>query len=144
MEGKIRLIVLGVIIVAILGMYYLFYSQEVVAPIKEIDETVVTAPEQSAPIIEEVLIVHGFNKGVHTVSGNLTLPTPCYTLNADVMLSSSTPVVATLHFSSGDAGGMCIQVLDERPFEVSFKAAEDATIKGLWNGTEISLTEPAE
>lgn len=144
MNSTIKLGALAVALIAIITVYYFFFSQEVVAPETNVEEVPIEnqIPEESAPT--SVSISRTYSKGTHTVRGVISLPTPCYTLATDVEVSSTTEPLATIVFSSGDPGGMCIQVIDEREFEVNFKAPEGVALKGLLNGTEISLTESTE
>lgn len=144
MKGNLKLIALVCALVVIVAVYYFFFSQEVVAPVSDIPVELVETQDPIQTTPQSITIQHSFTKGTHTVRGTIVLPTPCYTLGTEVEMSSSTPSVATIFFSSGDPGGMCIQVIDERPFEVTFKAADSTAVRGVLNGTAITLTESTE
>ncbi len=144
MNRNTKFLALGIAIIAIVSVYYIFFSQEVVAPVTDLPAETVEDVDVMQPSTQSVSVHRSYAKGVHTVEGVITLPTPCYTLATQVEVSSSSPSVATIYFSSGDPGGMCIQVIDERAFKTTFKGAESVTLKGIMNGTEIALSEAGE
>lgn len=133
-------VVLGFIIV--LGAAYLFFHKTAEAPAGEQEageqaNDVLPLPASAPPLV----VTHTISKGVHTVNGTIALPNPCYFLDVQAQISESDPSVVTLVFTASDEGGICVQVIDERSFEVEFEAPDEIELKAVKDGAYIPISE---
>ncbi len=85
---------------------------------------------------------HQYRGGVHTFLGTFETPTPCYSHNVEVLDKNGFKEIAITYQEIHDATGeavVCIEVIDERQFKVSFEGPlEDNTITTL-NGELVNL-----
>jgi hypothetical protein len=136
---RILAVVLGFVIV--FGTAYLLFNDTADAPAdtetQEESADTLPLPNEAEPLT----VSRSFSKGTHTVEGTISLPNPCYFLDVVATVSDSMPQVVTLTFTTADEGGICVQVIDERDFSVSFEAEEDIILKAVRDGVEISITE---
>lgn len=82
---------------------------------------------------------HFYIDGVHTVVGEIPLPTPCDLLNADAMVAESFPEQITLDFSVINNAEVCAEVVTPGRFKVSATASEEATWSAAFNGRQVEL-----
>lgn len=82
---------------------------------------------------------HFYKDGGHTVQGNISLPTPCHELSNSVDVERGNPDQVTINFTVVSTAEICVQVIAERFFTVSFEADEDARIRATLNGAPIAL-----
>lgn len=105
-----------------------------VLPSSEIKSPVI--PEEtppSLPALDTVRVYHSFDaeSGTHTYRGTFVTPTPCFALRADALVAESFPEQISLALATQDSGGICVQVLDEKPFAVEVQAGEGARLMGV-------------
>ncbi len=130
------------IFLALLGGLYLAFvlmADRLVAP------TISNNPVSNGtdPITGEeqtVVITRSYANGTHTLRGVIALPTPCHTFSQEVRVMESYPEQVVIDFTSKDSGAICVQIIDERPFEVTFQASEAATIRATLNGNPLILS----
>src|SRR3989344_1658588 len=127
---KVASLVLGFIVV--LGAAYLIFSGIAEAPVEDLSrgdqiQTELPLPGDTQPL----LITRTFSDGVHTVTGVVQLPNPCYFLDVKAHVGDGEPRELTLTFTTADEGGICIQVIDEREFEVEFEAPENIVLHAI-------------
>lgn len=75
-----------------------------------------------------------YQNGVYTLSGTLSLPTPCHELKTDTRIAESYPEQVTIEFTVVDTGAICVQVIDERPWSVQARVSSEATFRAVVNG----------
>lgn len=75
-----------------------------------------------------------YQNGTYTVSGVLSLPTPCHELKTETRILESYPEQVVIEFTVVDSGGICVQVIDERPWTVQVKVSSEATFRAIVNG----------
>lgn len=130
------------IFLALLGGLYLAFvlmADRLVAP---------TIPDNPAsngnvPVTgeeETISVTRSYANGTHILRGVIPLPTPCHELSQDVRVMESYPEQVAIDFTSKDSGAICVQIIDERPFEVTFQASEAATIRATLNGKPLILS----
>lgn len=89
--------------------------------------------------MQEVVVEKSFINGEHTLTGQLTVPTPCHTIEQEVIIRESYPEQVQIDFKIVDSGGVCAQVLVDQEFEVSFQASELATVQAFLDGVPIKF-----
>lgn len=145
MHGRAAImgIVLFVLIVA--GMFIFAYM-------KKTEITDVQTPDQSETVsddryanIERITGKHYFIDGVHTVVGEIPMPTPCDLLEAQTFVAESYPEQITIDFSVINNADTCTQVVTPARFKVTATASEDATWSARFMGRAVELNLiPAE
>ena len=91
--------------------------------------------------IDTIVATHTYMNGVHTLTGTVSLPTPCYEMSVDSTVVNGRPEQATINFVVTPPPGdiACIQVIDDREFETRFGAAPDSIISATVNGEPVML-----
>ncbi len=107
------------------------------------------APEEPLPAAETPLKApdkiitakHQFKDDVHTIVGEIDMPTPCHLLNwDDVVISQSFPEQVMINFKSiYKSEEACAQVITPQRFKVTFKASQNAVISATLDGKKIIL-----
>ncbi len=120
-------------VIAVLLLSWLFFWR---------DNPNVSVPKEDSGVVEDsgVLITakHEYKEGVHTIAGEVGLPTPCHILATDYIMKSG-PREVVLTFESSTKADACAQVITPARFKIDFKATEDAAISALWNGKKAEL-----
>ncbi len=97
--------------------------------------TEVSVATTTSPVIRLVSLKDSYRRRVHTVSGALVVPTPCYTVDAETKLvPSTTPQVIRLDLSVPPDTGRCLELSATTTFSVKQKAKKDAVIVTYLNG----------
>lgn len=128
--------IIGVLIIA-MGVYF-FVPREAESPISDKEPAQTTEPQ------ENYTIEHVFDDGVHTISGTLTLPTPCHEVRQDVAIAESFPEQVFITIDVVATDGICIQVIDERDFSIDVEVDEAATFSLEINGAQVAVPALAE
>jgi hypothetical protein len=88
--------------------------------------------------VSVVQMKHQFKDGRHTYVGSLDLPTPCYSLDSDLVKTSNTEGSITLNTSRNDEE-ICAQVVTTRTFRLQIDAPMNFMVKGMLNGRAVEL-----
>ncbi len=130
-------IVIFVLIVA--GMFTFAYlkKQEMVA----VEEPNPAAPAAEVPYasITRVDAKHFFAGGVHTIVGEIPMPTPCDLLEANARVAESMPEQVTIDFTVINTAEFCAAVVTPQRFSVTASASEAATFGATFMGRPIEL-----
>jgi hypothetical protein len=84
-----------------------------------------------------------FIDGMHTVAGEILMPTPCDLLDTGAVIAESFPEQITLDFSVINNAKTCIQVTTPARFKIEAQASERATFSARFQNrkVELNLTE---
>jgi len=128
--------VLGIVVVAgiILAVFFFWPGAE--------NEPKDIVEDTSAAIVDvkdDVVIEHLFDDGVHTISGVVTLPTPCHELQENIRIAESFPEQVSIDLAIVDTGGVCIQVIDDREFSIDVEVDEAASFTLSIDGVTIPV-----
>jgi hypothetical protein len=143
--NPVGIAIVGILVVLAIGLFaYSLLSGRS-------DEEVVEEPTDTAAQDEPrevVTAMHDFADGVHTVAGELDVPTPCHVLNSEAVFVNGDPnaVEVRLTTATEEDSEMCAQVVTAARYKVSFEAPENATITASLNGVPVqfSLVEVPE
>ncbi len=132
------LIVSAIIFIAIIGAmfgYAALKRAELDRPTTSIE------PIPESPRTEEVRInaVHFFKDGMHTVIGDLMVPTPCDLIQASASVAESMPEQVTIALTTTNNDDTCAQVMTLQRFRVDFSASKDAQIRATLDGKDVIL-----
>lgn len=135
-------IILVVIIFALLvvGMFMYAYMKKAELTsneppqTEEIDEETVLYP-----YITRIDAVHYYIDGVHTIVGEIEMPTPCDLLEVESVVMESFPEQVVLNFSVINTAEACIQVITSQRFMAEFSASPEAVITASFMGRSVDL-----
>jgi hypothetical protein len=140
MNRKLWISVVTLIILLLVGAA--FYSD------KKAENIDYSAERQKAidEIINQPTITintkHQYKNGEHIFLGFLEVPTPCYTHNVEVKKSPEiTEIAVTYTEDLSKTTDVCIQVISERTFKISFAGEEDENIIMTLNGEIVKLNQ---
>lgn len=127
--------VIGIIVIAaiMLAGYFFWPSGS------DMDADPITQDPLKTQDGQEVVVAHTFEDGVHTISGEIVLPNPCYELKEDVAIAESFPEQVFIELTSVVTDGICIQVIDDRPFSIDVEVDEQASFTLSVNGENIPV-----
>lgn len=127
--------IIGILVVAAIILAGYFFWPKAEEPGQDAD-----APNTPVAQEEETYSVrHSFDDGVHTVSGVITLPTPCHELRENIRIAESFPEQVFIDLTTVDTGGICIQVIDDREFSIDVEVDEAASFALSINGVAVSV-----
>lgn len=135
------------IIVAILLFGLIVVGMFVFAFLKKAEiqnNTVNTATEESKAEVKYAAITrvdakHFYTDGVHTLVGEVTMPTSCDLLEARVTVAESYPEQIGVNFTVINTTEFCPQTPTAQRFKVSATASADAMFSALFMGREVEL-----
>lgn len=96
-------------------------------------------PEVLYASISRVDAKHFYSDGLHTLVGEIAMPTPCDLLQSDVLIAESYPEQVTIDFSVINNADFCAQVVTPQRFKVEAQASEKATFSARLEGRVIEL-----
>lgn len=89
--------------------------------------------------IERIDAKHFFIDGVHTLAGEIVMPTTCDLLNWDSVVAESMPEQVTVNFDVINNSESCAQAMTAQRFKVTFTASENAVIRATLEGRAVEL-----
>lgn len=135
-------VIAGVVIFALIvvGMFTFTYLKK-----KELAETPLppAEEEEQSPLapygVDRIDGTHYFIDGVHTVVGEMVMPTPCDLLEVESIVRESMPEQIVLNFNVINTADTCAQVLTPQRYSVSATASEGASIEATFKGKSVPL-----
>ncbi len=124
---------LVVVALGLFGYTYFLLPEKAEAP---------TAPTEDvalAPSGEIVTAQHQFKDGIHTIAGELLVPSPCHRLESEAFVAEGGAIEVRLSKVLIDGSDMCAQVLTPARFKVTFEAPENASITALIDRVPVGL-----
>ena len=99
-----------------------------------------TVEEDKYAHIDRIDGKHFYSDGVHTVVGEVPMPTPCDLLEVDAIVRESYPEQIQLDFSVLNNAEFCAEVVTPQRFKISASAhSPDADFRARFNGRSIEL-----
>jgi hypothetical protein len=136
-----RAIIMSVIlfVLVVVGMFVFTYLKR--GELATIDETPIVTKTEVTPYdhITRVDAKHFFIDGVHTLVGEIPMPTPCDLVDSSALVAESFPEQVTIDFNIINNADSCVQVVTDQRFKVSFNASSGASISARLNGRAIEL-----
>lgn len=136
-----RTIVLFVVIFAliIVGMFLFTYLYQ------KNTEPVTMPTDQSASTTQNTYGItridgkHFYIDGMHTIVGELAMPTPCDLLTTESIVAESFPEQVTFAFDVVNTTEVCTQVVTNQRFKVQAPASDQANLKATFMGQPVEL-----
>jgi hypothetical protein len=137
MDQKTIIAIVGFFIVLVGGMFMFAHLKR--GEIQETQQTATTTPtpEVKYASITKIDAKHYYIDGVHTLVGEIPMPTPCDLLEASASAVSLEEVL--INFTVINNATSCTQVVTPQRFKVSATANEDAAFRALFVGREVEL-----
>lgn len=137
----------GAVVAAVVIFILLIAGMFMFAYLKQSEQAVdvVVEPPQDEPVtdtysyITRVDATHYFIDGLHTLVGEIPMPTPCDLLDYDVMVAESYPEQVTVDFTVINNAQMCTQVITPARFKIEAAVAKEATFRATFLGRDIEL-----
>lgn len=145
MNRRAIILTVALFLFIIAGMFIFAFLQrdESTEPVDSADAT-----EDESPYahIDRIEATHFYIDGVHTVAGEIAMPTPCDLLESSATVAESMPEQITLEFNVVNNAEFCAQQITPQRFKVSATASEDATFSATFEGrpVELNLIEAPE
>jgi hypothetical protein len=132
------IVIFGLIIVGMFVFAFLKNSE-----IEEMKPVVIETPTPQKPSpYDSITYVDGkhfFDKGRHSVLGEILVPTPCDLLNWETVVEESMPEKVRIDFSIVNNTESCAQTVTPQRFYVDIFAGEKAVMSATINGREVNL-----
>jgi len=140
MQHRAIILSISLFVLIVLGMFvFVFIKQnemkQVTTPTPDVEDT----EGGKYADIKRIDGKHFFIDGVHTVVGEVPMPTPCDLLEVDAIIAESFPEQVTLDFKVINNAEFCAEVITLQRFKVSATASEAATFKAMLQNRVIEL-----
>jgi len=132
----IAIVIFALIIIGMFTFAFLKRSELNQVPVPKNDTTVVPSPYDT---ITRIDAKHFYIDGVHTLVGEVLLPTTCDLLNWESVVRESMPEGVTVEFTVINNAETCGAATLPQRFLVTFSASEDASIDATLNGRRVEL-----
>jgi hypothetical protein len=124
--------------VIVLGMFTYTYLERNQMPVEP--APVVETPTTEVPAyMSRIEAKHFFTDGVHTIVGEVMMPTPCDLLTYEATVAESFPEQITYNFGVINNSELCAQVVTPQRFLITASASAEATHRATFNGQSIEL-----
>lgn len=139
MNQKSIVLTVTLFILIVAGMFIFAHLKK-----SEIEQTPIATEPTPAEVVPYADITrvdakHYFIDGVHTLVGELNMPTPCDLLEANATVMESYPEQVIVDFNVINNTDTCTQVVTSQRFKVDFAASAEAMIKARFMGRDIEL-----
>lgn len=112
------------------GMYYYAKRAEVATSSQQPQ----TSPEAQ---LESISLKHEAEGDMHTYTGTIETPTPCYSVAAALAVNYTEPPQGTINITTEEnSDGVCAQVMTSQEFSVALSSAAAPEIKVIIDGKE--------
>lgn len=97
--------------------------------------------QEAAPEFATITAKHYYdeNTGMHTLVGELPMPTPCDLLTASAIVRDNGANALVAFDVVNNSQGACAQVVTAQRFKVEFKAPEGVRIDATYKGKPVTL-----
>jgi hypothetical protein len=139
MSNKSITVLISLFFLIIIGMFLFTYLQKTsspeVTPADSEESSISTNPYN----ITRIEGKHFFINGVHTIVGEIVMPTPCDLLTTEARIAESYPEQVTFNFTVLNTTDVCAQVVTSQRFKVEAQASKDANLTATFMGVPVAL-----
>ncbi len=143
MRHRDIVLISSLLLVIVVGMFTYTYLVKKSAPVEVPASTL--EPQSDAYGITRIDAKHFYRDGIHTIVGELPMPTPCDLLTYRSTVAESYPEQVTFDFDVVNTAEACAQVVTMQRFMVTATASTEATLSARFMGkaVELNLVEAA-
>jgi hypothetical protein len=140
MNRRAIIIAITLFALIVIGMFTFAFLKK-----NELQEGVVseTQEQPSAEVkyasITRVDAKHYFIDGVHTLAGEILMPTPCDLLDSSAVVMESFPEQVSIDFNVINNANFCEEQTTPQRFKISVPASEGATFRAAFMGRTVDL-----
>lgn len=119
-------LIIGVIIIIALAIAAgVYYSWPKPSP-EPVSTTGTTEQQAIDTATQSILVKHSYANGIHTYTGSVQVPSPCYEITAKAIVLQSFPeqVHITIYTIPPAQDSVCEKMIRDKQFTVSYKASE--------------------
>ena len=128
----------GIFVIVVLGAFLLSISRTQDGAVPASDKTAAKPFTVSSVVVKDS---YSSKTTTHTITGSVTVPTPCYTVTAKGSVDTSKdPQVIRIDLAIPTDTGLCLEEPAAKTFSVSASAPKSAVVSVFVNGTEASTT----
>lgn len=140
LNQKAILVAIVLFILIVVGMFTFAYLKKSEIT-QEVTDSSLEQPQADVAYaaITRVDAKHFYDDGVHTLVGEIAMPTPCDLLEAEAVVMESFPEQIRVNFTVVNTAEFCSQVVTPQRFKVSAAASEEATFSATFMGREVEL-----
>ncbi len=138
MSNKTIVFVMVGLVVLVLGMFSLSYIQKQKS-LSGVQADIPIATTTDLYQISRIEAKHFFRNGVHTIVGEVTMPTPCDLLTTDARVAESMPEQITYEFSVINTTTDCEVEPTKQRFSVAAEASNQANLAATFRGVPVVL-----
>lgn len=142
MNQKTIIITVSIFVLIVAGMFtFAFLKRQEVATAPGTTPTATSTATSSDKYasITRINAKHFYIDGVHTLVGEIPMPTPCDLLESTSTVKESNPEQVVVDFSVVNHADYCAAVVTQQRFKVSAKAGPDATFTARFMGRPVML-----
>ncbi|MCA9357662.1 hypothetical protein KC902_00185 [Candidatus Kaiserbacteria bacterium] len=139
MSQKTIILIVTLFVLIIIGMFSYAHLKKVELEAVPTPSEEEQAPSVPYPNITRIDAKHYFIDGVHTLVGEIEMPTPCDLVESSALVMESYPEQVMVDFTVINNADICTQVITAQRFKVAFQASENASIKAVFMGREVTL-----
>ncbi|MES2749520.1 MAG: hypothetical protein V4606_03945 [Patescibacteria group bacterium] len=121
------------------GLFGLSYIQKQALESPEPTSTTTAATSTDPYQITRIEAKHFYRNGVHTIVGEVTMPTACDLLTADSRVAESMPEQVTFAFIVVNTTTDCEQKPTKQRFSVAAQASDQASLAATFQGVPVAL-----
>lgn len=140
MNKKTIILMVSLFVLIVVGMFV--YAQLKKTELQRVE--ILPAEEQEPTVVPYADITridakHYFMDGLHSLVGEINMPTPCDLLDTQAVVAESFPEQVTVEFSVINTAATCAQVITPQRFKVDFSASVEAPIRATFMGRDVEL-----
>lgn len=139
MSNKTIVFVIVGFLALVIAMFGLSYVQKQKSLTADPTSTTTVATSSDPYQISRIEAKHFFRNGVHTIVGEITMPTPCDLLTTDARVAESMPEQVTYEFSVVNTTTDCEVKPTKQRFSVAAQASGQANLSATFRGAPVSL-----
>jgi hypothetical protein len=132
---KVIIWILVLVAVALIGGGFYYSSKVKKADNSTVKEEVVS--EDGSDLAMTINTKHQYKNGMHTLVGEMDMPTPCHLLESIATKDAVQPNKFAIAFTSTFKGEQCAQVVTPMRFKVSFEGPKDIELSATLDGKKV-------
>lgn len=146
MDKKGTYIIAGIVILAVVGFIAISFQKTTLdTNSPQSGDNASTTIWENTPaevvVTPQTVITakHAYQNGVHTIAGEVPLPSPCDILESSAIPSTDKKQIVVQFASSIKTGEKCPQEITPARFKVTVKGDKNAAISATLNGQSVTL-----